>query len=310
MTYIQVLGKTRKEKGDSLEKLMEKVLDSVGYEDFQLGAHKTGRQIDLYAKHKVTRHPIICECKAHGRSIGSGDVNKFYGIYDKEYRHNNKLVGLFFSLSGFGSTALAAHEEMEQEVKSRFLLRDGDFILSMLRKAKFVASDDTLDFIIASRIKYRLGERYLTCTEGNIYWVQLILTDDKATHYIILGPKGEDVPAYLCSEIGSIDPRLRNLNLLNIHAMRETLLSLLDASSKTVDEIATSANECRETATLSLKNLIRDSIVEETNGKYHLRKELTTFVDLAKQFLRSEDEAKFFLSLYTDRMLNPSLIDY
>lgn len=56
---------------------------------------------------------------------------------------------LIFSLSGFKSTALATYDEMAPDVKSRFLLRDADFILSMLRKAKLVASDDMLDFIIA-----------------------------------------------------------------------------------------------------------------------------------------------------------------
>lgn len=75
------------------------VLDGAGYEDFRRGIRKTGRQIDLHAKNKVTGYSIICECKAHEKPIGSGDLHKFYGIYDKEYRQNNKLVGLFFSLS-------------------------------------------------------------------------------------------------------------------------------------------------------------------------------------------------------------------
>ena len=293
------------------EEFMEKVLDSAGYEDFKRGIRKTGRQIDLYAKHKVTGHPIICECKAHKDPIGGGDVHKFYGIYDKEYRQNDKLIGLFFSLSGFGSTAVATHEEMPSDVKHRFLLRDGVFIVSMLRKAKVIASDDKLEHIITSKIKYGLGERYLVYTRTGIYWIQLVLTGDKTTHFIVLGPKGEEVPTYICSEIGSMDVRLRNWKLLDIHAMKKTLISLLDAASKTSEEISKDTNECVETVLLSLQNLMSQNlVVTGESHTYHLAKELTAFIDLARQFLGSENETEFFLSPYCDEMINPSLISY
>lgn len=289
---------------------MERVLDSAGYEDFRRGARKTGRQIDLYAKHKVTGHPIICECKAHKDPIGAGDIHKFYGIYDKEYRQNDKLVGLFFSLSGFGSTALAAYEELSLDIKQRFLLRDGGFILSMLRKAKVVASDDKLEYIIASKTKCGLGERYLGFKKNDIYWIQLVLTDDKPTHYVVLGSKGEEMPAYVCSEIGSMDARLRNLKLLDIHAMKKTLISLLDASSKTLEEISKDTNECAETVLLSLKNLMAQNLVAEKDHTYNLAKELTAFIGLARQFLDGENETEFFPSPYSDEMIDLSLISY
>ena len=306
-----MLGKSNKEKGDSFEKLMKKALDSAGYEDFLIDIHKTGREIDITAKHKVTGQPIICECKAHEKPIGSGDILKFYSVYDLEYQRNDKFIGLFFSLSGFKSTAFATYNEMTNNIKNRFLLRDADFILSMLRKVNVIASDDKLDFILLSRIKYCLGERYLTCMDGNPYWIQTILTDNKTTHYTILGAKGEeDVQDFLCTEIGLLDPGLRNLTLLNIHAMKKIIIILLDGSSKTLDEIVKTANECKETTVLSLENLIRDNIVEKISDKFCLRKELTTFIDLAKQFLKAEDEPKFFLSPYNDQMLNLHLIDY
>jgi len=290
---------------------MEKVLDSAGYEDFRRGARKTGRQIDLYAKHKVTGHPIICECKAHKDPIGSGDLHKFYGIYDKEYRQNDKLVGLFFSLSGFGSTALAAYEEMSSNIRDRFLLRNGVFITSILRKTKVIASDDKLEHIITSKTKYGLGEKYLVYTRTGIYWIQLVLADNKTTHYIVLGPKGEEVPAYVCSEIESLDVRLGNLKLLDIHAMKKTLISLLDASSKTPEEISRDTSECIETVLLSLQNLMSQNLVVAGKDQaYRLAKELTAFIDLARQFLGSENEIEFFLSQYTDEMINLSLISY
>jgi len=311
MTYIRVLGKTKKEKADAFENLIKKALDSAGYEDFRLGTHKTGREIDIYAKHKVTGHPIICECKAHERPIGSRDIHKFYSIYDREFRIDNRFVGLFFSLSGFTSTALASYDEMDSDVKGRFLLRDADFVLSMLRKAKIVTSDDTLDFILASRTRHCYGERYLICRDGDICWVQIVLTDNNATHYIILGPKGEDVPAFLCNEIGAIDKRLKNLQMLDIHAMKRTLINLLDATTKTPEEISKNTNESIETVMLSLQNLKAQNLLDErTNSKYRLARDLPAFVDIGRQFMGSEDELTFFLSPYADLMMNPSLIEY
>jgi len=311
MTFIRVLGKTRKEKGDAFGNLMKKALDSAGYEDFRIGTHKTGHEIDIYAKLKATGHPIICECKAHERPIGSGDIHKFYGIYDREFRSDNRFVGLFFSLSGFTSTALASYDEMDSDVKGRFLLRDADFVLSMLRKAKIVTSDDTLDFILASRTRHCYGERYLICRDGDIYWVQIVLTDNNATHYIILGPKGEDVPAFLCNEIGTMDNQLKNLQMLDIHAMKRALISLLDATTKTPEEISKNTNESIETVMLSLQNLKAQNLLDErTNSKYRLARDLPAFVDLGRQFMGGEDELTFFLSPYADLMMNTSLIEY
>lgn len=287
------------------------ILDSAGYEDFRHGIRKTGRQIDLYAKSKVTGHPIICECKAHENPIGAGDFHKFYGIYDKEYRQNDKLVVLLFSLSGFGPTALASYEEMSSDVKQRFFLRNSGFIMSMMRKTRVVASNDKLEYIITRRINYDLGKRYLAYTRAGIYWIQLVLIGNKVTHYLVLGPKGEEVPTRICSEIGSTDARLRNLKLLDIYAMKKILISLLDASSKTVEEISRVANECVETVLLSLQNLVSQNLVVTGKGhKYQLTKELTAFINLAGQFLGSENETEFFLSQYTDEMVNTFLISY
>jgi len=310
ITRIKILAKNRKEKGDLFEEFMEKVLDSVGYEDFRRGVRKTGRQIDLYAKSKVTGQPIICECKAHKEPIGAGDVNKFYGIYDKEYRMSNTLVGLFFSLSGFTSTALADYDEMPSEVKCRFLPRDGNFIVSILRKTKTIASDDKLEYIIRSKTTHNLGDRYLVYTSTGMYWVQLVLTNNKATHYILLCPKGEEVSTYICSEIGSMDSRLRNLELLDIYAMRKTLMSLLDGSSKTPEEISRDTKESVETVLLALQDLLSQNLVSKRNTPYHLSKETSAFIHLARQFLGSEEEKDFFLSPYSDEMINLSLVNY
>jgi len=290
---------------------MKKVLDSAGYEDFKRDVRKTGRQIDLYARHKVTGHPILCECKAHKDTIGAGDFHKFYGVYEKEYQQNNKLTGLFFSLSGFKSTALAAYDELPSDVKHRFLLYNGDFIVSMLRKTKIVASDDMLDYILKTKIKYGLGERYLVHIRSGTYWVQLIMTNNKVTHYIVLGSNGEEVPKYICSEIGLLDVNLRDLKFLDIYAVKKILINLLDGLSKTQEEISKETTECIETVHLSLQDLISQNLVVcKESHAYHLAKELTTFIDLARRFLGSENELEFYLSPYSEEMMNMALVNY
>jgi tetratricopeptide (TPR) repeat protein len=108
-----------------------------------------------------------------------------------------------------------------------------------------------------------------------------------------------------------VDSKLENLKLLDVHAMKKILISLLNAASKTQEEISKDTNECAETVLLSLQNLMsQNQVVLEKNHRYHLSKELTTFIDLARQFLGSENETEFFLSPYCDEMINPSLISY
>jgi len=240
---------------------MKKVLDSAGYEDFKVDIQKTGRQIDLYARQKVTGHPILCECKAHREKIGAGDFHKFYGIFEKEYQQNNKLTGLYFSLSGFKSTAIAAYEELSPEVRNRFLICNGDFILSTIRKTKIIATDDKIEYILKARIKYSLGERYLVHSKSGTYWVQLVLTNGKVTHFTVLGSNGEEVPKYICSEIGLVDENLKNLKLLDVYAIRKVLQNLLDGVSKTSEDISKETNECMETVYLALQELASQHLV-------------------------------------------------
>lgn len=308
--YIKILANNRNEKGDLFEEFMEKVLDSAGYEDFRRDVRKTGRQIDLYAKNKVTGQPILCECKAHERPIGTGDINKFYGVYDREYRQNNTLAGLFFSLSGFIATTIAYYDEMPLEVKRRFVIRDDKFIFSILTKSKIIASEDKLDYIIKSRIKHNLGKRYLVYASTGIYWVQIVETENKATHYIVLGPKGEEVSKYICTEIGSLDKELSCLELLDIYAMRKTLMALFDGTNKTPEEISKKTKESIETVLLALQDLLAQNFVSKGNPTYRLSKDPNTFINLARQFLGSENENEFFISQYSDEMMNLNLIEY
>jgi tetratricopeptide (TPR) repeat protein len=311
MTLIRVLGKTNKEKGDSFERLIKRVLDSAGYEDFRFDTYKTGREIDILAKHKVTGYPIICECKAHEKPISSGDINKFYSAYDREYQLDNRFAGLFFSLSGFISTAKASYEEMTPAVRNRFLLIDGDFVLSILTKAKIISSVETIDYILKTRTPYHYGEKQLVCINGEIYWEQLVLTENKTSHYIILGPQGEDIPAYQCVEVASKDKCLKNLEMLDINAMKKTLISLLDGTLKTVEDIAKNANQSVETSKLALRYLKAQNLVEERKASiYLLTKDLPTFINIAKQMMNTEDELTFYLSPYTQSMINNTLIEY
>jgi len=309
---IKILAKSRKEKGDLFEEFMEMILDRVGYKDFRRSSQKTGRQIDLWAKHKVTDQPILCECKAHTEKIGSADINKFYGIYDQEYRRDRRLMGLFFSLSGFTSTALNAYDELDSNVKRRFKLYDGSFILSILREAKMIASDDKLDHILTTRIKNVLGKRYLTHTRSGTYWVQLIKTNGEKTHYTMLGPQGEEVPTYLCLEIRAMDTNLTNLELLDLQARRKILCNLLDGLNKTTEQISKETNESAETVLLSLRDLQVQNLVafSEESQTYHLSRELVTFVDLSRRFLGEENEIEFFLSSYCESMIETTLPSY
>jgi len=308
---ITILGRSRKEKGDLFEEFMQKVLNQVGYCDFRRSSRRTGREMDIRAWHKVTRQPIICECKAREDKIGSSEINKFYGIYHQEYQRENTLIGLLFSLSGFKSTALDLYEEMDTEVRKRFKLFDGNNILEILRSAGIVASDDKLGHVLRMRLKHPLDDRFLAHTRSGTYWVQLLKTEGKVTHFAVVDGQGQDVPKYICDELANLEPKLSGLEHLDLQVRSKTLRYLLDGQDKIIEQISDDVGESKDSVRLALEDLIAEGKVrlDEKTGRYSIPRDLRVFLSLAEEFLGNEEEVSFFLSMYCKEMMDMNLVN-
>ncbi len=127
---IHILAPTDNERGDLFARITQAFFSSLGYQDFRLNVHKSGREIDIHAEHHLEHRGLVAECKAHSEPMGGGEINKFVGVLDVEkHRAQGAVVGYFVSLSGFRETAV----EQEREVgNKRVILVTGDDLIERL----------------------------------------------------------------------------------------------------------------------------------------------------------------------------------
>ena len=110
-------------------RLMADLFVALGYEQPRLNVHKSGRELDLSADHRLEPRRAIAECKATAEPIGGDNLNKFVGVLNAERQDKRPVTGYFISLAGFRETAI------EQE-KNR---RAGDLVI--LHRARLAAHE-------------------------------------------------------------------------------------------------------------------------------------------------------------------------
>src|SRR5229473_7342667 len=98
---IRILEEDNNRRGDLFGRLMADLFVALGYEQPRLNIHKSGRELDLDADHRLEPRRAIGECKATGETVGGGEVNKFVGALDAELSEGPPITGYFISLSGF-----------------------------------------------------------------------------------------------------------------------------------------------------------------------------------------------------------------
>lgn len=85
---IRILEKDNNRRGDLFGRLMADLFVALGYEQPRLNVHKSGREVDLDAEHRLERRRAIAECKATANPIGGDDLNKFVGVLSVELLNN------------------------------------------------------------------------------------------------------------------------------------------------------------------------------------------------------------------------------
>lgn len=113
MGALRLLAAAPGERGDLFTTLIQDLFFALGYGEFRLNVHKSGREIDIIGNHRLERRTLLAECKAQEAKIGGDDLNKFLGILTRERAKAAAPIGAYFvSLSGFTETAI------EQEIQS------------------------------------------------------------------------------------------------------------------------------------------------------------------------------------------------
>lgn len=137
--YIRILENDNNRRGDLFGRLMADLFIALGYEQPRLNIHKSGRELDLSANHRLESRRAIAECKATSETIGGDDLNKFVGALDVEHDDNRPVTGYFISLSGFKETAI---EQEMQRHRTKIVTLTGPQVVSELVKGRILIPKD------------------------------------------------------------------------------------------------------------------------------------------------------------------------
>src|SRR5438105_4728700 len=138
-TQIRILENDNNRRGDLFGRLMADLFVALGYEQPRLNVHKSGRELDLTAVHRLERRRAIAECKATVDTIGGDDLNKFVGALDAERKDDLPLTGYFISLTGFKETAI---EQEKNRRRTKIILLTGTQVVGELVQGRILISKD------------------------------------------------------------------------------------------------------------------------------------------------------------------------
>lgn len=197
---IITVDKDKNKKGDLFNRLVFDVFHVLGFEDPQQNIQKTGREIDMFVRHRTEHRVAIIESKAQAAKIGGDDLNKFVGAVDAEHRRLRKkgvaVVGYFVSKSGFTATALDQERdrtEDRREGDSEIILLGPEQLIKELINGNILCSTERA--VSAVRVPEGLslcGKADLLASEFGWIWVLYYSSRQKqaATHFAFVHADG------------------------------------------------------------------------------------------------------------------------
>ena len=221
MTAIRILEPDANRRGDLFGRLMADLFVALGYEQPRMNIHKSGRELDLSANHRLEPRRAIGECKATEDTIGGADLNKFVGALDAEYDENVQISGYFISLSGFKETAI---EQEKQRRRTKVITLTGEQVVSELIKGRIIIPSER-----ATELAGRCcaGHHHLTLdgkpelVAHDRGWIWIIYYSDgkSRTDFVLIHADGTPLASVLAHQIIASDQatggtlhRLRCLN--------------------------------------------------------------------------------------------------
>lgn len=206
---MRILAAEPNKKGDLFGRLVVDLFLAQGYEDPQLSIHKTGREIDVKARHRVEQRRAIAECKATKDPTGGDDLNKFAGVAqaERESANGEAVQAYYISLSGFRPSAL---EQEEEFASPRFILFDGDDVEEQLVAGGMVVSPElaceAAGRLAADREGISLmGSPRLLGHEIGWVWLCEYAAHHQPTHFALIHADGAPLSASLAQEIVDAD---------------------------------------------------------------------------------------------------------
>jgi hypothetical protein len=205
---IRILENDNNRRGDLFGRLMADLFVALGYEQPRLNIHKSGRELDLAAVHRLERRRAIGECKATADTIGGADLNKFAGALDAEQGSDDiPLTGYFISLSGFKETAI---EQEKNRRRTKIILLSGPQVVDELIKGRSLITKER-STELAGRCSSTHGdlvldtEAELLAHERGWIWAIYYTQGKRRTHFALIHADGTPLARAVADEIIATD---------------------------------------------------------------------------------------------------------
>jgi hypothetical protein len=204
---IRILEKDKNQIGDLFGRLMADLFIALGYEQPRINIHKSGRELDLFADHRLETRRAIGECKATKDAIGGSDLNKFVGVLDAEADEKHPLTGYFISLGGFTESAI---EQEKHRSRTRVITLTGAEVVDELVKGRILISKERAT---------ELSGRCCTSLEDCILdpstellahkrgwiWVIYYMIGHERTHFTLIHSDGTPLARAIADEVINSD---------------------------------------------------------------------------------------------------------
>lgn len=204
---IRILEKDTNRRGDLFGRLMADLFVALGYEQPRLNIHKSGRELDLSAIHRLESRRALGECKATADTIGGDEINKFVGALDVEHEDKRPVIGYFISLSGFKETAI---EQEKQRSRTKIILLTGAKVVEELVAGRIIISKDRAAELAgrccATRKNFKFdSDAELLAHERGWIWVVYYSEGKARTAYALIHSDGTLLAQALVEEIAASD---------------------------------------------------------------------------------------------------------
>lgn len=223
---IRILENENNRRGDLFGRLMADLFVALGYEHPRLNVHKSGREVDLQAEHRLEPRRAVAECKATKYLVGGDQVNKFVGALDAESGggDDRATTGYFISLSGFKETAV---EQERQGRRTRIITLTGPQVVNELVEGRILVPKDRATEV-AGRLCGELPEleldsetELLAHARGWI-WAVYYVQGKHRTHCVLVHADGTLLAQALAKEVIASDWECRGGSLHELTCLNPT----------------------------------------------------------------------------------------